>query len=135
MLTSLWNASEKTNNKLAGAPTNRLLQLLRRQRLRARLGYSLLTATVYLGAAAGVAHLVELGWPKPLYLAFFILLWNGAKFGVYFAGTLVGAVLMSPFRLARRLRTLNAPRDGRQGHADERAQLEELAERVEQIYP
>lgn len=81
LLDTLWAASIRTRVFLRRwMPTNILLDWLR-QRRNLRWGVpAMLLGVAYLAAAVGCILLIEQGWPEPLYLLFFLTLWNGLRF-------------------------------------------------------
>lgn len=84
MFTSLWNLSVRTHDLLQRkAPTNRLINRLRR-RDGLRWGVpAMLIGVAYLAAACGLVLLINAGWTEWLYLPFLLCFWNGAKFIVF----------------------------------------------------
>lgn len=82
MISALWNLSIRTQALLQRyAPTNRLLNRLRR-RENLRWGVpAMLIGIAYLAAAIGASYLVvQQGWSEWLYLVFLLFFYNGFKF-------------------------------------------------------
>lgn len=80
MFTRLLNFSVRTHDFLQRkAPTNQLINRLRR-RDGLRWGVpAMLIGVAYLAAASGLLLLVEAGWTEWLYLPFLLFFWNGTK--------------------------------------------------------
>lgn len=77
----LWALSIRVRNFLRiWAPTNILLDYLRTRHGAKRDGTAILVGLGYLALTVGCARVVEQGWPGWLYLAFWLFLWNAAKF-------------------------------------------------------
>lgn len=81
LLDNLWNASIRTRVFLRRwMPTNILLDKIRtREGLKWGIP-AMLLGVAYPAAAVGCVLLIEQGWPKALYLLFFLMLWNSLKF-------------------------------------------------------
>jgi hypothetical protein len=114
----LWTLSVHTSRLLRRGvrcvrrwmPTNMLLRLLR-TRPGLKWGTpAMLLGVAYLGAAGGIAILVQQGWNPWLYLGYFLCLWNGFK--VLFFGpislVLLARVRIRENRVRRRLDTAAA---------------------------
>ncbi|MGB4137861.1 MAG: hypothetical protein WA971_14945 [Microbacterium sp.] len=81
LLNRLWNASIHARMFLRRwMPTNILLDKLRTRRGLKWGIPAMLLGVIYLLIAATCTGLIEHGWSKWLYLAFFWALWNGLKF-------------------------------------------------------
>lgn len=84
MISAIWNLSIRTHALLQRyAPTNRILNRLRR-RENLRWGVpAMLIGIAYLAAAIGVSFLVQRGWTEWLYLVFLLFFYNGLKFIIF----------------------------------------------------
>lgn len=98
LINLLWTLSVRTRNVLrTWAPTNILLDHLRTRRGITCCLIALGTGFGYLALTVGTAWAVQQGWPKWLYLVFFLCLWNASKFILFIPIEACG-------RLNRRLR-------------------------------
>ncbi|WP_449276659.1 hypothetical protein [Leucobacter sp. GX24907] len=90
LLNRLWNTSVHTRIFLRRwMPTNILLDNLRTRRGLKWGIPAMLLGVVYLLIAVTCIGLIEQGWSKWLYLAFFWALWNGLKFLLFWPWSLV----------------------------------------------
>lgn len=100
LITLLWTLSVRTRKFLrTWAPTNILLDHLRARRGISCYLIALAAGLGYLALTFGTAWAVQQGWPKWLYLVFFLGFWNASKF-----------ILFIPIEACGRLiRRLQAP--------------------------
>ncbi|MEV0573168.1 sulfate permease [Micrococcus luteus] len=90
MISAIWNLSIRTHALLQRyAPTNRLLNRLRRRENLRWGAPAMLIGIAYLAAAVGAAYLVQQGWTEWLHLVFLLFFYNGLKFIIFGPWSLV----------------------------------------------